>query len=142
MIKFTIQGQPQGKGRAKVTVRGKYAHAYTPEKTVVYENLIKLSYKQLYNQDSNNTKPLLVNIRAYYKIPLMSKVKTQKCISGLIRPITKPDLDNVSKCILDALNGIAYKDDSQVVDLHITKHYSDEPRVEVEIEELEEQPNE
>lgn len=32
------------------------------------------------------------------------------------------DLDNLAKCVSDALNGIVFKDDSQVVNLHLVKH--------------------
>jgi Holliday junction resolvase RusA-like endonuclease len=52
---------------------------------------------------------------------------------GKIRPAKKPDADNIMKAIADALNGIAYKDDSQIVNVTITKWYSDTPRVEVAI---------
>ena len=50
-------------------------------------------------------------------------------LTGNLRPTKKPDLDNVAKIILDSLNKIAYDDDSQIVDLHIRKYYSDNPRV-------------
>ena len=54
---------------------------------------------------------------------------------GLISPTKKPDLDNIAKAILDSLNGIAYKDDSQIVSLLISKKYSDRPRVEIALKE-------
>ena len=52
---------------------------------------------------------------------------------GKIRPTKKPDADNIMKAVADALNGIAYKDDSQIVNVTIAKWYSDTPRVEVAI---------
>ena len=57
-------------------------------------------------------------------------------IEETIRPLVKPDLDNIAKMILDSLNKIAYKDDNQIVRLVIEKFYSEEPRVEIEITEL------
>jgi Holliday junction resolvase RusA-like endonuclease len=54
-------------------------------------------------------------------------------IDGIIRPIKKPDLDNIAKIIADSLNGVAYRDDSQIVESSVAKFYSDFPRVEVEI---------
>lgn len=80
-------------------------------------------------------------IKAYYAIPKsMTKKNRQLIEEGKLHPTKKPDLDNVAKIILDALNGIAYKDDSQVVRLHIEKEYADDdkPRVEVILRELEE----
>lgn len=56
---------------------------------------------------------------------------------GLIRPTKKPDIDNITKAILDALNKVAYKDDSAIVRFSIEKYYSDSPRVEVTIGEWE-----
>ena len=53
--------------------------------------------------------------------------------ADLILPTKKPDTDNIAKAILDALNGVAYYDDAQVVELHVVKKYSDEPRAEVMI---------
>lgn len=56
--------------------------------------------------------------------------------SGDIRPITKPDADNYIKAIKDALKSVIWRDDSQVVDLHISKYYSDSPRITVEVTEI------
>ena len=53
--------------------------------------------------------------------------------AGVILPITKPDWDNIGKIVSDALNGIAYRDDSQVVDSRVRKIYSNEPRTVIRI---------
>jgi len=75
-----------------------------------------------------------VGIIAYYPIPKSaSKKKRADMESGKLRPIVKPDLDNVMKVVCDALNQIAYRDDSQIVAASLVKMYSNTPRVEVEI---------
>jgi Holliday junction resolvase RusA-like endonuclease len=48
-----------------------------------------------------------------------------------MRPVTKPDVDNLAKSVLDAINGVAYKDDNQIVDLVARKVYADIPFVKV-----------
>lgn len=57
----------------------------------------------------------------------------QQMLSGELLPTKKPDIDNITKCVLDALNGIAYHDDSQIVRLTVEKFYAQQPRVEVDI---------
>lgn len=53
-----------------------------------------------------------------------------------IYPTIKPDTDNIAKIILDSLNGIAYKDDKQVIRLQVEKRYAEEPSVSVWISEV------
>ncbi|MCZ0853544.1 RusA family crossover junction endodeoxyribonuclease, partial [Brevibacillus laterosporus] len=65
-----------------------------------------------------------------------SKRKKENAEKGRLRPVTKPDVDNYVKGVKDALNHLIYKDDSQVVDLKVSKFYSEEPRVEVIITEI------
>ena len=55
---------------------------------------------------------------------------------GEILPQKKPDIDNVVKIIMDALNGAAYKDDKQVVSVFESKFYDDDPKVIVEVEQV------
>ena len=77
---------------------------------------------------------LKVEVDAYYGIPKSaSQKKRRQMLGGDIRPTKKPDSDNVLKAICDSLNGIAYRDDAQVVDCIVRKLYSDAPRVEVTI---------
>ena len=139
-VKFIVPGAPKGKARAR-TVRGRGGNSfsYTPEQTVLYENLIKCCYRQESNSMIfNDGQPLKVTIIAYYPIvKSTSKKKKQQMLDDLMFPTKKPDIDNIAKSILDALNKLAYRDDTQVVTLHMEKHYADEPRVEVEIEEIE-----
>ena len=54
-------------------------------------------------------------------------------LAHLVKPLVKPDLDNIAKGICDALNGIAWKDDKQITDLYVGKRYDENPRVEVDI---------
>jgi len=80
---------------------------------------------------------LKMTVKAYFPIPKSTRKKERVLMqAGKIRHTKKPDGDNVVKSIADALNGIAYDDDSAVVDLTISKDYSEKPRVEVEIEEI------
>lgn len=133
MIKITVLGEPTGKGRPKFSTFNGHAVAYTPQKTVNYENLVKLSYQQQCNEKPYPKEiSLRAEIRAYFAVPKSaSKTKRDMMLKGQINPTKKPDTDNIAKAILDALNGIAYYDDAQIVALSISKQYSDSPRVEV-----------
>lgn len=132
---FTIPGAPQGKARPKVVRRGNFTQTYTPEKTVNYEALVKLSYQQAANGFFlGEGVPVVVRIDAYYDTPkAASKKKLRDMLAGLISPTKKPDWDNIGKIVCDALNGIAWKDDAQIVDGRVIKHYSEHPHTDVMI---------
>lgn len=132
-VKFTIPGEPMGKQRPKFSRRGNYVHTYTPDKTVSYENLVKLEFER-----QCNTFPfpkgieLEMCIEAYFSIPKStSKKKTAQMLDKYIRPTKKPDADNIIKIIADSLNGIAYYDDSQIVSCKCDKYYGSQPCVKV-----------
>ena len=78
-----------------------------------------------------------VRVMAYYTIPKsISKKKRQAMLDHKVRPTKKPDFDNIGKVICDSLNGIAYRDDAQIVDAQVRKFYSDTPRVVVIITDI------
>ena len=134
-VEFTIVGEPCAKGRPRfVTING-HAKAYTPKETVSYENLIKMEYRMKYGlQRFGDTQPLLMCVKAYYSIPKStSKKNRQLMLDKKIRPTKKPDWDNIGKIVADSLNGVAYRDDAQVVDAFVRKYYSETPRVEITI---------
>jgi len=125
-----IPGEPKAKQRPRVLKNGA---AYTPKQTVMYENWVKECYYTAKNKRFLEGQ-IEGNMRIYLSIPKsVSKKKKEGMLKGLIRPTKRPDLDNICKSILDSLNGIAYKDDSQVVGLKIDKYYAEEPRVELEL---------
>lgn len=135
---FTVPGEPQGKARAR-TCGG---HTYTPEKTVLYENLIKTEYaRQCGNRkfsilSDGTAQPVAVRIEAVYGIPKSySKKKRERALNGELAPTKKPDADNIAKVVCDALNGVAYVDDTQVVDLRVFKRFG-EPCVTISICEI------
>ena len=126
-----------GKVQAKQRPRFNGRYAYTPEKTVNYENWVKACYIEKYKNEKPFEKALEVNIIAFFEIPKStSKKKKQEMLEDKIRPTTKPDTDNIAKSILDSLNGIAYLDDKQVVDLRVRKQYAEVPSVSVWISEV------
>lgn len=115
-----VVGKIRGKARPRICK----GHAFTPKDTVEYEKLVRDCYKQ---QDGRylegSIKALII---AYYKIPKSySKKRVQVIRDGLEKPTKKPDADNIGKIILDSLNGIAYKDDSQIIELSIIKRYTE-----------------
>ena len=133
-MKIIIPGVPVGKGRPKFSTFGGYPKAYTPVKTVNYENLVKIAFQQTGEQPFERETQLRADITAFFPIPKStSKKKRLEMEVGLLMHTKKPDCDNVAKSILDALNGIAYYDDAQICELVVCKMYSDEPRAEVVI---------
>ncbi len=136
-ITFTVLGEPNGKGRPCFARRGNYVSTYTPEKTVLYENLIKTEYRlQVGVKKFPKGVPLDMRIKVFLSIPASASKKNQILMeAGELRPTKKPDNDNVEKVIADALNGIAFHDDAQIVDNQTRKFYSYTPRVEVILQE-------
>ena len=138
-MKFEVLGQPQGKQRVKATVRGGFAKVYTPADTISYENKIYSAYIQAQEQLTNKLwdEPLKITLTAFYSIPKsFSKKKVAAALAGLIRPLVKPDIDNIVKVVCDALNSVAYHDDKQIIKIVTEKFYSNEPKLVIEIEEF------
>ena len=135
-VDFVIQGKVQAKQRPRFNrYSGK---TYTPNETIAYENWVKTCYLEKYKDKELMEKPLRVTIKAYFEIPKStSKKRKQQMMDNEILPMGKPDTDNIAKGVLDSLNGIAYKDDKQVVELIVNKFYSNTPYVSVMIEEIE-----
>ena len=130
LIAFDIPGPPYGKGRHRTTREGR---TYTPAETESYENLVKLCCRQVYKGPPCEG-PVVSAIVAIFPIPKSTSNKRAELMrEGVIRPIKKPDYDNIGKVVGDALNHIAYRDDSQIVDGRIVKFYGDHPMVSVAI---------
>lgn len=114
-IKFEIPGTPQGKARAR-TVRNKFSGktvSFTPDKTVNYENLIKICFLQM--------RPVgFKRIESQVKMQIVAHYRKAKA-NKMDVPMLKPDIDNLCKVVLDSLNDIAYIDDKQVIDISLSK---------------------
>jgi Holliday junction resolvase RusA-like endonuclease len=129
---FTIPGEPQGKGRARSTRSG---HHYTPEKTAAYETLIAYEYRRQCNGVYFGDAPIELDIVAYFGMPKSKKTR-ELALAGILLPEKKPDIDNVVKVVLDALNAVAYDDDSRVISIRARKEYAPTPMVAVRLVEI------
>jgi Holliday junction resolvase RusA-like endonuclease len=137
-VSIIVAGPPVPKGRPRITTFGGHARAFTPSKTRRYEDLIRLEAGRVMEGRDQLQGPTRVRIRAFMQTPqaiAKHKLKGPAAESGALRPITKPDADNFAK-VIDALNGIVWPDDNQVVELTVEKFYSLRPRLEMNAEEL------
>ena len=134
MTQFTGLGAPQGKERPRAAKLRDRTIVYTPKKTKDYEREIATAYRTQCRGIFSGA--VAIEIHAYYEIPKSaSRKRVLDMVSDRERPTKKPDGDNIAKAVCDALNGVAYKDDSQVVDLTVRKYYSKFPHVQVFISE-------
>lgn len=136
-VTFRIDGEPKGKGRPRFTKSG---FAFTPADTERYESLVRDAYRSSTDHIFHDS--LKASIKACYGLVKgdygkngLNKSGNAK-LGGSVRPTKKPDCDNIAKIVLDSLNAVAYRDDSQVVELSITKQYAELPYVEVTLEEI------
>lgn len=129
MIQIVLAGEPKGKGRPRFSRAT--GRAFTPAATVTYESALRYAGYQAMNGALPLEGPLTIRIDAFVPVPKSwPKKKTASALSGELRPTGKPDGDNLAKMI-DALNEVVWRDDSQIVDWTIRKFYSDRPRLEI-----------
>ncbi|PEV76343.1 RusA family crossover junction endodeoxyribonuclease [Bacillus cereus] len=136
MIKFTVLGEPVAQGRPRAGIRNGKINMRDPMKSRNFKQYVRLVASQNAPEELLEG-PLFLEVKVYK--PLLKKFSKKKRLEaeqGLIRPATKPDVDNYAKGILDGLNSVLWKDDNQVVDLHVSKWYSEKPRIEVTVKEL------
>jgi Holliday junction resolvase RusA-like endonuclease len=130
MVEFFIPGLPVAKQRPKFAVRGGFARAYTPAKTVSYEKLVSQYGRIAIKKPLEG--PLLVDL--LFTLPIPASTSKKRAMELLNGPhIKKPDLSNLQKAVEDGLNSIAYLDDCQIFDIHARKIYGDKPGVLVRI---------
>lgn len=126
---FQVIGKPRGKARPRFD--GRHKRTFTPSSTAEYERLVRQAYISSGGYLLSETAPIKIMIVAQFKKAVSSKKEA---------PTMKPDNDNIEKAVCDALNGIAYKDDSQIVHSEVRKVWAKDgiPKVTVKIEVAEE----
>lgn len=136
MVTFKLDADPVGKQRARYARRGNFVQTYTPDKTRNYEALIKEAATEAMGSSEPLETP--VNLYLYIRAPIpksYSKQKVADCLNGFEKPIKKPDASNVLKSVEDAMNGVVYKDDCQIVNFHVSKVYSSQSGIDVCVKE-------
>jgi len=126
MINIWIPIKPKPAPRPRVTRYG----TYNDPKYTEYKKAIAMIAK---TKIKPSNAPITMQIDFFFKYP---KSWSKKRVAGTKYHISRPDLDNLQKGVKDALNGIAYKDDSQVWSIIARKQYSQEDGILIKIEEI------
>lgn len=133
MVSFVIKGIPKVKQRPRFAKRYGKVLTYTPKTTASFENLVKINAEKEFSNPLDGAIRLAIRFhlprpkRLLWKTKPMPEVYSDK----------RPDIDNLAKSVIDGLNGIAFKDDGQIADLHVTKKYhagNNEPKTIVIVE--------
>lgn len=131
---FEVPGEIVGKERPRVNMYT--GRVYTPNKTKDYELLVQQYFKIKYPNYKMLEGRISIDIIAYLKIPKSTnKAKTQEMLENKLSPTKKPDVDNIAKSILDAMNGFVFKDDNQVSKISVEKRFALEEKAVITVEE-------
>lgn len=135
-VSFIVEGEPIPKGRPRFNrITG---HARTPERTKSYEQMVAWKATAAMRGKQPTSMPVHVGVRIFFPIPKNArKAEKEAALNEQLWHCKKCDADNVFKSITDGANGIVYRDDSQVCEMTCSKKYSRNPRVEVDVWELE-----
>lgn len=124
-IKVFVPGEPVAKARPRMTRTG---HVYTPSKTHHYEYKISLLGLKAMAGKSPLEDSLHIDILVIVSVPKSwSEKRKNEALAHKVYPSGKGDLDNFVKSALDGINGVIFKDDSQVCSLGARKIYGDPP---------------
>ncbi len=115
-VRFCVPGI-QGKARPRMVVSGSGAHVFTPRKTKEYERRVATCYRLA--GGTMHLKPVALKIAIGVFAPLPKSAPKRVAADQFL---AKPDIDNIAKAVMDGLNGVAYEDDVQVVQLLATKY--------------------
>lgn len=136
-VVFTVKGVPHGKGRPRFRKTGTFITTYSDAKTKAYEEQIRVMARLAMGSAKPLEGPVSVDLYIRCPVPLSySQKRLKACMHGSELPTKKPDIDNVIKAFLDAMNKVVYKDDTQVVKVSAKKSYSSMPGVDVCVVEI------
>lgn len=127
------------KGRHRyriISMRGRkpFVQEYTPKETQDYEDRIRYYAGRAMAQLTAIEQSCEIHVRAYIPVPTSwSGKKTRECLAGILKPPSVPDVDNYAKAALDGCNKIVYRDDSLIWKITAEKHYTEEPRLEIDV---------
>jgi Holliday junction resolvase RusA-like endonuclease len=126
--KIVINSPPQAQGRPRFVIRGRRGFAFDPHKDK--KNWYRLQISEYIPKII--TTPINIKITFYMPIPKSTSKKKQELMAhNKIKHQKKPDLDNMLKFVLDSMNDIVFRDDSQIWHIECLKKYSRDPRVEI-----------
>jgi len=135
VVTFTVDGDPVPKGRPRFARRGQFVQTYTDAKTIDYETQVAIKARHAIGSTKPLESALTVFLYLRYTVPASySKKRKEACLMGVEYP-KRIDIDNVYKSITDAMNGIVYLDDSQIVEAHIKKVYAEESGANIMVQE-------
>ena len=131
---ITFLVEPVPKGRPRFHIQNGHVMTFTPRKTRTFESDIANIYVNQHGRFYEKGTALELTVVFYMPIPKsVSKTMRNNMIKDFVKHTKKSDLDNLIKALLDALNGIAYADDAQIVKLSARKQYAETPRIELNI---------
>ncbi len=136
--RFTIPGPPFGK-KAPNFKGGRFAGGYPNSDNVAYASKVLFMYSDRWGGSPALGGQVAVSVDIYFAVPMSYPAWKQAAALGgkfRLRPTKKPDVDNCQKAILDPLNGVAFKDDAQVVAISVAKRFAIDPYIDVEIREI------
>lgn len=143
-FELTLDGKPRHKGRHRsriVQPRGKkpFIHNYPDPETEAFEKTLATAARLKMRSRPPSEKPLILLVIADREVPASwSKRERQAALDARILPTGKPDWDNHGK-ITDALNGIVWRDDAQVIDARVIKRFHARPALTIVVREYVEQ---
>lgn len=130
---FTFEIEPTPQLRPRVSSRGGYVRVYDPPKVKNFKNLLRSLAVHQYSRPPL-LGPLCVSLTFYRPVQhSISKTERERRLSNESKPVVKPDTDNYVKATLDALNGVLWHDDAQIVKVIGEKKYSDHPKITVSV---------
>jgi len=154
VVKFFIPGEPVAQGRSRMTtgkktkmVNGKEVvirkpgkpRMYDAPKSATYKNMVSMTASLKMEDKNLMEEAVSVIITVQKSVPQSwSKKKQASALADELKPTGKPDIDNYIKAVFDGLNGVVFKDDSQVIFIGATKKYSDKPGISVTVFDAEE----
>ena len=136
-VQYSVPGEPRGKGRPRFAKRGNFVKTYTDAKTASYEDQIRFYALKAMGDSKVIEGAVRVFVSIRMAVPKSySNKRREACLNGSDKPLKKPDWDNVAKSICDAMNGVIYVDDTQIVEAHVTKQYAAHSEVIVLVQEV------
>lgn len=140
-----MKAVPQSRPRATLGTSRRKIVMHDDSRSVSYKNVVRMKALETCHSLGLDLpvaigagQSLAVDIDVFFKPPAScSAMKRKEYMDGMHMPIGRPDVDNLAKSILDAMNGAVYEDDSCITDLSVIKRYGNEDKVVVCIYKLE-----